>query len=77
MGTLFCQYYPKATWLKIVHVLFLSLSFLGAEHLLVKVGVASYSHWNIWGSLFMNIVAFCTLGWVTEILKLNIPKSNV
>jgi len=71
IGTLFCQYYPQKIWLKIFHVLIMSLFFLGAETLLIRVGVAAYVNWNIWASLFMNILAFCTLSWLTEIFKLN------
>lgn len=77
MGTLFCQYYPKILWIKILHVLVMSSLFLASETLLIKVGVASYSHWNTWASLFMNMVAFATLGWVTEVFKLNIPELSL
>lgn len=74
MGTLFTQFYPKKRWLKIMHVLVLSLLFLSLETLLTKVGVASYLNWNAWASLFVNIFAFSLLGWLTEIYQLNINK---
>lgn len=77
MGTLFCQYYPKTLWLKLLHVLVLALLFLAAETLLIKVGAASYSHWNTSYSLLSNTAAFAILGWVAETFKLNIPELSL
>ncbi|MDR9786681.1 MAG: hypothetical protein RJR37_05375 [Peptococcaceae bacterium MAG4] len=68
MGTLFSQFYPTRKWLKIMHVLVFSLLFLGAETLLIEVGVASYVNWNVWASLFVNILAISTLGWMSMVI---------
>ncbi|MCC7570932.1 hypothetical protein KO465_06340 [Candidatus Micrarchaeota archaeon] len=74
MGALFTQFYPRKRWLKIMHVFVLSLLFLSLETLLTEVGVATYINWNAWASLFVNILALSTLGWITEIFQLNIKK---
>jgi hypothetical protein len=77
MGTLFSQFYPRKKWLRIMHVLIFSLIFLGSETLLVQVGVATYVNWNVWASLFINILAISTLAWITEVFQLNMKKSTV